>query len=210
MCARGTAAICFALLGDPWAGQRLLSELLGLFQGLPSEASLETVARNNHCAVCLLVARAARDAGDDAGCSEALDHAEASLGRAREIVRQTGDHRLVGACTPVARAAGRGLHSGRRARTRTDPAARVGCRLARGPRVGPAHSLRATTAGGTDGHRRAGAGAATSQSRARSSSSGFTTNCARNRAFCACAWSSNTSTATVRAPAAASHRGLAN
>ena len=94
MCARGTAAICFALLGDPWAGQRLLSELLGLFQGLPSEASLETVARNNHCAVCLLVARAARDAGDDAGCSEALDHAEASLGRAREIVRQTGDHRL--------------------------------------------------------------------------------------------------------------------
>ncbi len=92
--ARGTAAICFVLLGDPWAGQRLLSELLGLFQGLPTEASLEAVARNNHCAVCLLVARAARDAGDDAGCSEALDLAEASLGRAQEIAQQLGDHRL--------------------------------------------------------------------------------------------------------------------
>ena len=94
MRARGTAAICFALLGDPWAGQRLLSELLGLFQGLPSEASLEAVARNNHCAVCLLAARAARDAGDEEACREALDHAEASLGRSHEIAQQTGDRRL--------------------------------------------------------------------------------------------------------------------
>lgn len=90
------AACCrpCAQRGDPWAGQRLLSELLGLFQGLPSEASLEAVARNNHCAVCLLVARAARDVGDEEACGEALDHAEASLGRSQEIAHQTGDRRL--------------------------------------------------------------------------------------------------------------------
>jgi tetratricopeptide (TPR) repeat protein len=92
--ARGTAATCFALLGDPWAGQRLLSELLGMFQGLPSEASLEAVARNNHAGVCMLVARLARDADDAPGCDEALDHAEASLERSRELVRLAGDQRL--------------------------------------------------------------------------------------------------------------------
>lgn len=92
--ARGTAATCFALLGDPWAGQRLLSELLGMFQGLPSEASLEAVARNNHAGVCMLVARLAREADDAAGCDEALDHAEASLERSRELVQLTGDPRL--------------------------------------------------------------------------------------------------------------------
>jgi len=92
--ARGTAATCFALLGDPWAGQRLLSELLGLFQGLPSEAMLEAATRNNHVAVCLRIARMARDAGEGADFSEAIDHAEASLQRAAEIARQTGDTRL--------------------------------------------------------------------------------------------------------------------
>ena len=92
--ARGTAATCFALLGDPWAGQRLLSELLGLFQGLPSEAALEGVARNNHTGVCMLVARLARDAGDAAACAQALEHAEASLERSRELVTLTGDPRL--------------------------------------------------------------------------------------------------------------------
>jgi tetratricopeptide (TPR) repeat protein len=92
--ARGTAATCFALLGDPWAGQRLLSELLGLFQGLPSEALLEAVARNNHAGVCLLVARLARAAGDADECLAALDHAEASLERSRELARLTGDARL--------------------------------------------------------------------------------------------------------------------
>jgi tetratricopeptide (TPR) repeat protein len=92
--ARGTAATCFALLGDPWAGQRLLSELLGMFQGLPSEAMLEAATRNNHVAVCLRIARLARDAGDEAGFSEALDHAEASLERSTEIARLTGDARL--------------------------------------------------------------------------------------------------------------------
>lgn len=91
--ARGTAATCFALLGDPWAGQRLLSELLGLFQGLPSEAPLETAVRNSHASVCLRIARMARDAGDTAGGADAIEHANASLERVREVVRLTGDER---------------------------------------------------------------------------------------------------------------------
>jgi tetratricopeptide (TPR) repeat protein len=91
--ARSTAATCFALLGDPWAGQRLLSELLGLFQGLPSEASLEAAVRNNHASICLRVVRLARDAGEAADVTEAIEHAQASLQRVREIVRLTGDAR---------------------------------------------------------------------------------------------------------------------
>jgi tetratricopeptide (TPR) repeat protein len=94
--ARSTAATCFALLGDPWAGQRLLSELMGLFQGLPSESALEAVARRNHTTVCLRIARLARDAGDKAACEEALDHAEVSLQRTREIARLIRDKRLAG------------------------------------------------------------------------------------------------------------------
>ena len=89
--ARGTAAICFALLGDAWAGQRLLSELLGLFQGLPAEVPLEWATRNNHAGVSLRIARLARDGGDAPGCSEALDHAEASLQRSAEISRVARD-----------------------------------------------------------------------------------------------------------------------
>lgn len=91
--ARGTAATCFALLGDPWAAQRLQSELLGLFQGLPSESALEATVRNNHAACCLLIARMACDAGDAEGCSEALDHAEASIQRSGEIGALRGDER---------------------------------------------------------------------------------------------------------------------
>lgn len=88
--ARGTAATCFELLGDPWAGQRLLSELLGLFQGLPGEAVLEAATRHHHAAVCLRIARLAHDAGDAAGCADSLDHAEASLQRAGEIALTHG------------------------------------------------------------------------------------------------------------------------
>lgn len=91
--ARSTAATCFALLGDPWAGQRLLSELLGLFQGLPSEAPLETAVRNNHASICLRIARLARDAGEAGASTEAIEHASASLERVREIVKRTRDGR---------------------------------------------------------------------------------------------------------------------
>jgi hypothetical protein len=92
--ARGTAATCFALLGDPWAAQRLQSELLGLFQGLPSESALEATVRNNHAAICLLIARIACDASEVESCGEALDHAEASIQRSVEIAGMRGDDRV--------------------------------------------------------------------------------------------------------------------
>lgn len=90
---RGTAATCFSLLGDPWAGQRLLSELVGLFQGGTPERLLEAKVRTNHASVCLQIARLAQRSGDPSGADEALELAGASLERAREIVPQTGDER---------------------------------------------------------------------------------------------------------------------
>jgi hypothetical protein len=92
--ARGMAATCFALLGDAWAGQRLMSELLGLFQGLPGEAMLEASTRNNHTAICVRVARMAREGGDEAACAQAIEHAQASLQRSAELARLTGNARL--------------------------------------------------------------------------------------------------------------------
>ncbi len=91
--ARGTAATCFTLIGDPWAGLRLLSELVGLFQGGTPERRLEATVRTNHAAVCLQIARLARQGGDAADCDEALEFAAASLERAREIARQIADAR---------------------------------------------------------------------------------------------------------------------
>jgi tetratricopeptide (TPR) repeat protein len=93
--ARGTTANCFALLGDPWAAQRLLSELLGMFQARSDELRLEATTRGNHASVCLQIARLARLAGDAAAADEALDHAQASIGRAREIAQTTGDARVL-------------------------------------------------------------------------------------------------------------------
>ena len=92
--ARGTAAGCFTLLGDPWAGQRLLSELVGLFQGGTPERRLEATVRTNHASVCLQIARLAQQGGDAAGADEALEHAGASLLRAREIAGETNDDRI--------------------------------------------------------------------------------------------------------------------
>jgi tetratricopeptide (TPR) repeat protein len=91
--ARGTAATCFALLGDPWAGQRLLSELAGMFQGGAPNPRLEATVRTNHASVSLQIARLARQGGDPMACEEALEHAAASLDRAREIAREIGDPR---------------------------------------------------------------------------------------------------------------------
>jgi tetratricopeptide (TPR) repeat protein len=92
--ARGTAATCFALMGDPWAAQRLLSELLGLFQVGGNELRLEATTRGNHASVCLQIARLARQGGDAAVSDEALDHAEASLARAGEIAAALADARV--------------------------------------------------------------------------------------------------------------------
>jgi hypothetical protein len=91
--ARGTAAAAFALLGDPWAAQRLTAELAGTFQGLSDQPRLEATARSNHCAISLVLTRLAREAGDEVAATEALAHAQASLARMREIVAATGDSR---------------------------------------------------------------------------------------------------------------------
>jgi len=90
---RGTAANCFALLGDPWTAQRLLSEVAGMFQGAATHARLEATVRTNHASVSLQIARLARQGGDPMTCEEALEHAAASLERAREIARDTADPR---------------------------------------------------------------------------------------------------------------------
>lgn len=94
---RGTMATCFALLGDPWAGQRLLAELAGQFQASPGgevERRLEATVRINHASVCLQIARLARQGGDAADCAEALEHAQASIERTREIAAQIGETRI--------------------------------------------------------------------------------------------------------------------
>lgn len=91
--ARGTAATCFTLIGDPWAGQRLLSELVGLFQGGTPERRLEATVRTNHASVCLQIARLARQGGDATDCDQALELAAASLERAREIAQVIADAR---------------------------------------------------------------------------------------------------------------------
>jgi hypothetical protein len=90
---RGTAATLFALLGDPWAGQRLLSELAGMFQAGAGETRLEATVRNNHASVCLQIARLARQGGDLQGCEEALEHAAASIERAHELLPASIDPR---------------------------------------------------------------------------------------------------------------------
>jgi hypothetical protein len=91
---RGTTATCFALLGDPWAAQRLFSELVGLFQAGSPERRLEATVRTNHASVCLQIARLARQGGDASACDEALEHAAASLERTREIARESEDARV--------------------------------------------------------------------------------------------------------------------
>jgi tetratricopeptide (TPR) repeat protein len=91
---RGTMANCFALLGDPWAGQRLLAELVGQFQGGTPEPRLEATVRSNHASVCLQIARLARQGDDAAGCDEALEHALASIERTREIAALLQDQRI--------------------------------------------------------------------------------------------------------------------
>ncbi len=91
---RGSVAICFALLGDAWAGQRLLAELIGLFQGLPEQLRLEATARNNHTSVSLQLVRLANQGGDAAGAAEAMDHAQASLDRSVEIAQALNDPRV--------------------------------------------------------------------------------------------------------------------
>jgi hypothetical protein len=83
--ARGTAANCFALMGDPWAGQRLLAELAGFFMGAPQERALEATVRGNLCATYLLIAQWARRVGDTTTLHDAADHAQTNVERCREL-----------------------------------------------------------------------------------------------------------------------------
>ncbi len=83
--ARGTAANCFALMGDPWAAQRLLAELTGFFMTSGNELALEATVRGNLCATYLLIARWARQAQDEPAVQEAMAHADTNVQRCREL-----------------------------------------------------------------------------------------------------------------------------
>lgn len=92
--ARGSAASCFSLLGDVWAGERVLAELAGAFLGPDLETRLEATVRNNHVSVCLLLARAAQAAGEHAAAQQSLEAAAASLARCQEIAQRLADARV--------------------------------------------------------------------------------------------------------------------
>jgi hypothetical protein len=92
--ARGSAANCFCLLGDLWAGERVLAELAGAFMGPDLEMRLEFTVRSNHASVTLLIARQARSAGQLAEADEALVSAAASMERGAEIAARLQDRRL--------------------------------------------------------------------------------------------------------------------
>ena len=61
---RSSMAACFALMGDPWTAQRLLTQLATALQAMPKQAKLEAKARVNLAWICLQAARMARDAAD--------------------------------------------------------------------------------------------------------------------------------------------------
>jgi hypothetical protein len=92
--ARGTAANCFVLMGDPWAGQRLLAELVGFFMGAPQERALEATVRSNLCATYLIIAHWARRVGDTAAMTDAVDHAQINVDRSRELATQLAATRV--------------------------------------------------------------------------------------------------------------------
>jgi hypothetical protein len=92
--ARGSAANCFCLLGDLWAGQRVLAELAGAFMGPDLEMRLEFTVRSNHVSASLLVARLAQAAGDPTAAEQALHEAGASVARGEEIAERLQDRRL--------------------------------------------------------------------------------------------------------------------
>lgn len=94
--ARGSLATWLCLIGDPWAAGRVMGELVGLFQGLSDQPTLEATARNNHAEISLQMARLAHQAGDAHGAALALEDAAANLGRVREIAARLEDRRLNG------------------------------------------------------------------------------------------------------------------
>jgi hypothetical protein len=92
--ARGTAANCFALMGDPWAAQRLLAELAGFFMTSGNELVLEATVRGNLCATYLVIAQWARQAYDEPAAQEAMAHADTNVQRCRELAALTDAPRV--------------------------------------------------------------------------------------------------------------------
>lgn len=92
--ARGSMAVCFTLMGDPWAGQRVLGELGQWLEKLPGESALEATVHNNHASIWLQIARSARDGGDAEARTDALVAAQATLQRARDLAGTLGDERV--------------------------------------------------------------------------------------------------------------------
>jgi tetratricopeptide (TPR) repeat protein len=92
--ARGSMASCFALMGDPWAAQRVLAEVAGWLARLPGEQRLEATVQVNLAAIWLEIARGAGEGGDTAALNAAAAAAEAPLARSREIAATLGDARI--------------------------------------------------------------------------------------------------------------------
>lgn len=92
--ARGTAASCFALMGDPWAAYRLMSDVADQLSALPGESRIEATARINTASICLLAARMSRAADDRSGTQDMLDAAAESVERTSAIARELGDARI--------------------------------------------------------------------------------------------------------------------
>jgi hypothetical protein len=92
--ARGSAATCFALLGDLPAGRRVLAELAGAVHAPEIDPRFEATARGNLASVCLTLARQARAAGDDAAAADALEDVDAAIARSQEIAEQLRDTRI--------------------------------------------------------------------------------------------------------------------
>jgi hypothetical protein len=92
--ARGSAATCFALLGDLAAGRRVLAELAGAVHGPEIEPRYEATVRGNLASTCLMLARQARAAGDEAAAAEAIEDVDAAIARSKEIAAQLNDSRL--------------------------------------------------------------------------------------------------------------------
>jgi tetratricopeptide (TPR) repeat protein len=85
---RSSMAACFALMGDPWTAQRLLSQLASALQAMPRQSRLEARARLDLAWICLQAARMARDAADPDMAGEMLAVAHAHLERSDEIAAQ--------------------------------------------------------------------------------------------------------------------------
>lgn len=87
--AHGTAATVIILLGDPWAGARMLDGLVPAVRQAGGGRELEAAAQRNRAGCALILARLARDAGDPAARDAALRQAEAALAEEAALVARS-------------------------------------------------------------------------------------------------------------------------